>query len=121
MHYIGILFFCLLIESRIGLCRNVIIGIDKDHVFALRRVESGIACQPQPGVFLINHCNAGIAAGIPVAQARTAVARTIVYQNNLDVLQRLMDERLKTPIQMTLHLVYRNNDTDLGKHHTFTF
>ncbi len=66
--------------------RNEIIGINKYDPFSLTIVQTGVSCNGNALIFLMNDFDAAILPGIFFTYGGTAVGGTIVDQKNFEIL-----------------------------------
>ena len=91
---------------------HIVIRIRKGKIFPARCINACISSPGQSGIFLVNHTDSVIFFGVCITDFRTAIQRSVVYQNNFQVPVGLCQQAFHTPAKICLYLINRNNDAD---------
>ena len=89
---------------------DVIITIKIKNKLALGNRQTCFACLRYSRIPLMDRHYANIATCPGINDSRTTILGTIIYQNNLNILQCLLNNTLYRLVKIILNIVYRNNN-----------
>ena len=90
-----------------------VVAVHKGEVFARGGLDAGVARAGQATVRLVDDLHPGIGGGVFVADGAAPVGRAVVHQDHLEVGKGLGQDRIHTAAQIALHVIYRDDHTDL--------
>ena len=86
-----------------------VIAVHKTHIFPGSQVHSTFPGRGQSAVGLMMHPNLFIFLPIFITDLPGTICRTIIHQNNLQILHRLIQNTVHTAVEISLHIVDRNH------------
>lgn len=95
-----------------GYCVRIqpIIPVYKEHILARSSIQTGFSRKRSAFISFVKHTNTGILSGQRVTKDRASIRASVVDQDNLQIGIRLIQEALRTLIQIPLRPVHRDND-----------
>ena len=99
-HLLRGIFFRHIVQLLQSMTDNIVIAVEKKHVFSACVRKPGITRRRQSAVELVNGMNAFIRRGISVAEHPAAVGRAVIHKEHLPVSKRLVYNALNAHRQV---------------------
>ena len=86
-----------------------VIRVDKSNPLSARHFKPQITCRTHSTIFFMPYPDTGILCGISVTNIPATIRTAVIYEQQLKITVRLLQDTIHTVSQSILGLIYRNN------------